>query len=476
MEHLFRKLEKYNRSGNYPYHMPGHKRRLSGSLPEQLMAWDITEIDGFDNLHQPEELIQNLQDHAARVYGSDYCYYLVNGSTCGILSAISAALPFGGKLLIARSSHKSVYHAAYLRHLELVYLHENLIDGFEIHEAVTPEAVEEALQKESEIQAVLIVSPTYEGRIADVRAIAEITHKYACPLIVDEAHGAHLGFAEGFVMNSNHAGADIVIHSVHKTLPALTQTALLHLNGKLVDRALLERFLHIYQSSSPSYLLMASIDNAISIIERDGQRRFNEFRLKFTEMLEILEKCSKLRFLTDVSSRQDIGKLVIDCSRTTISGKELYDILREEYGLQLEMACENYCLAMFTLADEEDAYRCMTEALMEIDSGRITDCLPQNQIVGDGVQSANAPCSMKLWEAWDLPKEFLALDKAIGRTVGDFVNLYPPGIPILVPGEVLTEEIYKRLSICLQQGLNVQGINENRILIINTNDVSKPAH
>ena len=252
METLFEKLKKYSESDFYPYHMPGHKRNSVGRLSDDITKIDITEIDGFDNLHMPEGIFREMQERASSIYGADESFFLVNGSTGGILSAISAALDEGDRILMARGSHKSAYHAAYLRKLSISYLYSPIIKEFDICDSITAEQVEEALSADPDIKAVFIVSPTYEGRIADIEKIAEVVHKRGIILIVDEAHGAHLGMSDGFAPNSCQAGADIVIHSVHKTLPALTQSALLHVNGKLADRERIKRFLRIYQTSSPS--------------------------------------------------------------------------------------------------------------------------------------------------------------------------------------------------------------------------------
>ena len=297
MEHLFKQLRKYADGDMYPYHMPGHKRQAWGALPQQLYELDITEIEGFDNLHQAEGILQELQKKAARIYGADESFYLVNGSTCGILCAVSSALPSGGHILMNRNCHRSAYHGAYLRNLTISYLWPAYMKEYDIYDAVTAEQIREALEQEPDIGAVLIVSPTYEGRVADVKAIAETVHAKGIPLIVDEAHGAHLGLAEGFWPNSCQAGADLVIHSVHKTLPSLTQTALLHVKGERINRALVKRFLHIYQSSSPSYLLMASIDNALEFVELDGSKAFESFAASYGRMMRHLGGCRHLHFL-----------------------------------------------------------------------------------------------------------------------------------------------------------------------------------
>ncbi len=461
MEHLYQKLIAYNKSDFYPYHMPGHKRALFGKMPEEVMGMDITEIDGFDNLHEAQDILKKLQEKAAMLYGAEESYYLVNGSTCGILSAISAAVPEGGHILMARNCHKSAYHAAYLRNLKISYLYPQMLLDYDICHAITPAQVAEALNKEPDIAAVFLVSPTYEGVLTNVTEIADIVHQRNLPLIIDEAHGAHLGLAEGFPKNSNQSGADLVIHSVHKTLPAMTQTALLHVNGNRIDRERLRRFLHIYQSSSPSYVLMASIDNALQMIEQDGVRLFAEFKEAYFNMQKKLTACKALRFLPLTLEEQDMGKLVIDCKYTGISGQKLYDILLDKYHLQPEMAAASYCLAMFTIADGKEAYDRMTKALLEIDE-EVSNAANEEKAphIFKMQQMKRPQETMGLADAWDMPWEFIDLKAAIDKTMADFVNLYPPGVPLLVPGEVLSMEHFLLITEYLKNGLNVQGIDK----------------
>lgn len=468
---LFEQLREYQKTDCYPYHMPGHKRKQLGKMPQELLGIDITEIDGFDNLYQAEGVLRTLQEQANALYHAEETFYLVNGSTGGILSAVSAALPEGGRLLMARGCHQSVYHAVYLRRLQATYLYPPMVEGFDFYEAVTAEEVRQALESEPDIGAVLIVSPTYEGRIADVRAIAKIVHERGIPLIVDEAHGAHLGFAPGFAEGSCTCGADLVIHSVHKTLPAPTQTALLHVNGNLIDRRRLKRFLRIYQSSSPSYVLMAGIEDAMNIVMKQGQERFARFCFLYRTMSEHLQKCRCLRFVSPddmEQGRHDVGKLIIDTVMAGVSGQWVYDALRGRFHLQCEMAAENYCLAMFTVADDEEAYRRMEHALFELDR-ELENSLNERSDVArrpdmeDAVRPkrsdpARPVIACPLGEAWDGAWTMTKLSEAIGLAMVEFVSLYPPGIPILVPGEILTEEIYDRLIEYEKQNLNLQGI------------------
>lgn len=487
MGQLYKQLKEYGESDYYPYHMPGHKRQALGEMPQSIMKIDITEIDGFDNLHQSEGILRELQEKTAALYGAEETFYLINGSTCGILSAVSAALLAGGHLLMARNSHKSSYHVAYLRNLTISYLYPDVIEEYDICDAITPEQVKEALEVEPDIGAVLVVSPTYEGRIADIKGIAQVVHEKGIPLIVDEAHGAHLGLAEinsdndtslesgaFFHANSCQLGADLVIHSVHKTLPAMTQTALLHVNGKLIDRERLRRFLHIYQSSSPSYVLMASIDNALQIVQEQGKELFSAFRENYVKMLEKLSSCKHLQFLTQ-DEKQDIGKLVISTKKIGLSGQQIYDILLQKYHLQLEMAAGSYCLAMFTIGDTKEAYERMCHALLSIDrdiaEGKIQmetstiDCIQGQMTDIDKMEEAvpteiTLQKTIPLAEAWDMPWELIPLQDAVGRHVAEFINLYPPGVPLLVPGEVLQEQQCKQILQYLEQQLNVQGVSE----------------
>lgn len=470
MGEVYQKLAELGESDYYPYHMPGHKRNLHGDMPAQWVKTDITEIDGFDNLHQAEGLLLKAQKRASVLCHSDESYFLVNGSTCGILSAVSASIPFGGSILMARNCHKASYHAAYLRQLSIHYLYPEM-NEINISEPVTASRVKAGMEAHPQCKAVLIVSPTYEGRIADVAAIAQVVHERNGILIVDEAHGAHLGFSPLFAKNSNQCGADLVIQSVHKTLPALTQSAVLHVNSDRVNRERLQRFLRIYQTSSPSYPLMAGIDNAMEIIEKQGVALFENFYRQFTSMTDILGNCKHLRILG--GDRQDIGKLVIDTSTTNISGSELYQILLQRYHLQPEMAAPDYCLAMFTVADTPDGYERMTRALLEIDKDLVSKKTENPPARADADHNKKeqrqlseivSPCALekqekvKLSEAWDSDGEMVPLEQAIGRKAGDFVNLYPPGIPLLVPGEPMTGLLCEELTKSLNQGLNVQGI------------------
>ncbi|MBQ7955954.1 MAG: aminotransferase class I/II-fold pyridoxal phosphate-dependent enzyme [Lachnospiraceae bacterium] len=469
---LYQKLLENGKSDFYPYHMPGHKRKPLTEVLKRVCDIDITEIDGFDNLHHAEGILAQLQKRAAKIYGSEECFYLVGGSTAGILSAIATVIKRGETFLIGRNCHKSVYHGAYLNGANTEYLFPESVKGVGIVGEVTAQQVQLALESNSRIKAVIIVSPTYEGVVSNVREIADIVHEYGIPLIVDEAHGAHFGFHEMWPHSACTQGADIVIQSLHKTLPSLTQTALLHVNGNLVDRSRLKRFLAIHQTSSPSYVFMAGIEESLDYMESVGKSRMDKFADLWWQMLKNLSACKVLMIYPKKMDGQDfgdaketkekrikydIGKLVISVENSNISGQKLYDILLNDYHLQMEMAGGSYVLAMFTLADEQDAYVRLTEALLEIDK-KLRISVPAKAKSDVAPNREPLEKAMEFWMAWDMTTELVDVDDCDGRIAGDFINLYPPGVPVVVPGEILKEEILEIIKEYIRQGLPVHGV------------------
>lgn len=455
MGQLYKKLAEYGQSDFYPYHMPGHKRNPLTEVLGRVADIDVTEIEGFDNLHHPKGILRKLQEQAAGIYGAEESFYLVGGSTAGILSGVSAALPRGGCLIMGRNCHKAAYHSVYLNCLRPVYLYPEVYAEADICKAVSPGQVEQAIREHPEAGAVLIVSPTYEGVAADIGAIARIAHAKGIPLLVDEAHGAHFGFHPAWPRSACRQGADIVIQSLHKTLPSMTQTALLHVNGTLIDRGRLKRFLSVYQTSSPSYVFMAGMEEAVAYMERQGRGAMEAFLQKWEDMLKRLRACEKLRIYPSGEREplRDIGKLVISVKDTGLGGQALYERLLEQYHLQMEMASGTYVLAMFTMADTQEAYDRLTRALLEIDGS-----LPQRKS-GRSVQTcAGAERKLELFQAWDRETEEVRLEDGAGRLAGDFIVLYPPGIPVIVPGEVVGEETVELIRRYEKEGLPVQGV------------------
>lgn len=481
---LYQALSAYGESDFYPCHMPGHKRSpLCGEMAD-FYKIDITEIEGFDNLHQAEGILLEAQERANRLYGADETFFLVNGSTCGILASMMASTIPGDEILMARNCHKSVYHAAILQGLRARYYQPAMIGEYDICDGVCSEQIGQLLDRYPECRAVVITSPTYEGIISDVEGIAEAVHQRGKILIVDEAHGAHLGLrcvepeakgesdSEIFSTINGGAvaqGADLVIHSLHKTLPSMTQTALLHVNGSRVDRMRLRRYLSMLQSSSPSYVLMASMDSCVRFIEEHGRERFAAMRRYYAAFCKKTEQLRHIRIgkMTKVSKTcalkdWDIGKIVISVKDTNMTGKELCNVLREEYHLELEMAAQTYALAMMTLMDEEQGWQRLADALVEID-GRIEEKPACNSVK----RAVFCETVLTMAEAFHSPREELFLEDASGRISAAFIMPYPPGIPLVAPGERISEEVIKEIEACSETGLFVQGVSaEGRIGVV----------
>lgn len=474
---LYDKLLQYQSSEMYPFHMPGHKRRKDDFANPFLI--DITEIEGFDNLHHAEGILKDAQDRAAALYHSEETYFLVNGSTCGILAAVSACTARGGKILMARNCHKATYHAAYLRGLDIEYLYPEKEDIFGINGGIHEDIVEKALEEFQDIQAVMITSPTYDGVVSNVEKIAQIVHRKGIPLIVDEAHGAHFGFHEYFPKSSVEMGADLVIHSLHKTLPSLTQTALLHVNGNRVDRECLRRFLDIYQTSSPSYVFMAGMDSCVCLLEKRGGELFESLRrnlevfYKQTESLGCIYLANHGLMGKSGIHDFDRSKLVISARNAGFTGNQLANLLRNRYHLELEMAGGSYGLALTSISDTEEGFLRLSEALKEIDA-----CL-ENKIEKNTEKSTltieDIVIKNEVWcrihEALESPGESVLLEKAEGKICREFVYLYPPGIPMLVPGEIISREVLGKIRRLVREGYSVQGTADysaEHIQVMNT--------
>lgn len=466
MSELYENLIDYAKSDYYPFHMPGHKRKsISDNSP---YVYDITEIDGFDNLHEPQGILRLALEEAKSFYESDKTYFLVNGSTCGLLSAICGVTSKKDKVIVARNSHKSVYNAIYLNELRPVYVYPENIEEFGINGGVSVTTIKEAILENRDAKAVIITSPTYEGIVSDIAGIAKIVHEHNMILIVDEAHGAHFGMHINLPKSALSHGADVVIQSVHKTLPALTQTALLHIKGDRVDKDKIENFLKIYQTSSPSYVLMSSITECINKIKKDGMFLFEPYVKRLFVVHKHANELTHIKLLGEdiVGSNGvydfDLSKLVFSVKGTGYSGKWLYDKLLNDYHLQLEMASGDYVIAMTSIMDEEEGLLRLFKAIAEIDRDiRIENyghsdknTLDYNYVVPKAI------AIQSVYDAMNSDKECITLNLSEGKISSEYIYLYPPGVPMLAPGEMITSDILALVSRYRKSGLNVYGLKD----------------
>ncbi len=479
MGKLKNQLEEYIQGGYYPFHMPGHKRNTDLMKMDNPYALDITEIDGFDNLHRPEELLKELQERAAALYGARESFLLVNGSTAGILIGMASAAFYGDEVIVARNCHRSVYHGIMVNQLRPVYIYPQYLEKMGISGPVTAENVDKTLVEHPKAKLVVITSPTYEGIVSDVKAIAQVVHKRGGILMVDEAHGAHFGFHVGFPENSIEKGADIVVHSLHKTLPAFTQTGLLHVNPERVSLKRVKDYFSVYQTSSPSYLLMAGIENCLDLLE-ESKELFDNWDTELTRFYKRAEGLKLIRVLQVEKNRKDPSKLVISVKKTSMTGAQLYDILRDRYRLQMEAEHIDYVIAMTGLGDREAGYERLILALEELDEelfqqskaqGRLFEnelkcCEEQDKdyMFRKGQQKVGYlpvfEMALTPYEAGRMCGKPIHLMAADGLISLEYAFLYPPGIPIIVPGERITQELYETIFLYKSSGLVIKGLED----------------
>ncbi len=478
---LLNMLKQYGESDMYPFHMPGHKRQeindgCVDGFPNPYEI-DITEVYGFDNLHHAEGILKDSMKRSAEIYGADHTYYLVNGSTCGILSAICGCVRNGGKILIARNCHKASYHGLILNRLTPVYLYPEFLEKFGINGGICPQDVKRALESDKDIEAVFLVSPTYEGIVSDIGSIAAIVHEYGIPLIVDEAHGAHFPFSDGkeFPESALYRGADVVIQSLHKTLPSFTQTAVLHIKGNLADREKIEQYLGMFQSSSPSYIFMAAMERCIFYMDDAGRERMKAHGKRMELFFEHTKKYQALKVLNRkiVSENSvydwDPSKIVVSVKGIHGGdGEWLGSRLREKYHLEMEMCALDYVIAMTSFMDREEGFIRLQNALTEIDeqlfelSGKATYAkIPVFEF--PGAKMAISPAM-----AMNSRGEGMPLFESEGMISREFLYLYPPGIPLLVPGEIITKEILSAVFKYKTSGFSVQGLSDYSLSTIIT--------
>nr|WP_295245806.1 aminotransferase class V-fold PLP-dependent enzyme [Ruminococcus sp.] len=463
---LYDKLKNYSKSGIYPFHMPGHKRTditEEGIIPYNI---DITEIHDFDNLHSPNGVIDEIQKKAAKLYNAKNAFILINGSTGGILSAIRSMTNQGDKILMARNCHKSVYNSAELFNLNVDYIFPDTDSRYNILTSVSPCDIEDKLTKHNdEIRLVIITSPTYEGVVSDIKSISEICHKHGAKLLVDEAHGAHFPFSDNFPDEALNCGADAAVLSLHKTLPSLTQTALLITNDSELSEILAEN-LAVFETSSPSYILMSSIEECLDFCE-NSKDKFKEYCCNLKTVREKLENLKYLKIYdkSDTDFDYDIGKIVISTVNANISGTKLAEILRNNYQIETEMAYSDYVIAMTSVCDTEKGFNMLSNALISIDSelskGADTERVPlKNLYTGKNFNAC---------ELYKFNKETIPFQNSEFRTSAEYIWAYPPGIPLIVPGEIISKELInyiEYLSACKVEIMSTKGGMTNNISVV----------
>ena len=469
-------FQHYNEKNLLPLHMPGHQRKteMGTTLP---YAYDYTEVEELDNLHAPEGVLREAMNRTAAYYGCSDCFYLVNGSSSGLQAGIFALLEEGDEVVVARNCHRSVFYALSLRKAKIHFLLPEFWEDFSCFGSVSLKEVERLLREFPKSKALIFTSPSYEGVVSDVEVIARLCHENGLSLLVDEAHGAHFSSKKGasFPESAIALGADLVVQSPHKTLCSLTQSAWILGNGERYSREKLSFYLSVFQTTSPSYPLMLSLEKATTLLEREGEALFSHWKKVMKSFREQARTLSYFSFLWE----KEEACFAMDCSKIFLRsigipelrlGRDLARLLREDYGIESEMhSGENLLLMTGPFISDEELER-LFFALKDIErrfgedrekqlgEGRpetIEQSLQSKLLPSALYQISVADNSLQISEGLKDGEE-LSLYDGESRICLEYLSLYPPGIPLLFPGEKLTREKIQGIEALEKEGIELQ--------------------
>ncbi len=463
-----------------PFYTPGHKRgvgisqKIADVFGQSVFRNDLPELTELDNLFAPAGVIQQAQELAAAAFGATQTWFLVNGSTCGIEAAILATCGTGDKIILPRNVHSSVIAGLILSGATPIFVNPEYDPILDIAHSITPNAVATALAQHPDAKAVIMVYPTYYGVCGDVKAIAQITHQYNIPLLVDEAHGAHFTFHPQLPTPALKAGADLSVQSIHKTLGAMTQASMLHIQGERIDCDRLNKALQLVQSTSPSYLLLASLDAARQQMALYGKELMSrtlqlaqEARTRITQIpgLSILQipplsplkkggigfSCPPLQGLGGSPGfiTLDQTRLTVTVSGLGITGFTAEEILDQQLGVTAEFASLQHLTFIISLGNTQEDIEQLVQALTQLTkmiSSLTKKSEYKHKVLWDDVFRMGNSVRISPREAFFAATEALPILETTGRICAEIVCPYPPGIPVLMPGEVITKPALEYLQ------------------------------
>lgn len=456
---IYSALVKYRNENIIHFDVPGHKKNTDSILAEKLgkdiVAFDANSTKELDMLSNPIGIIAEAENLLANAYGADNAFMLVNGSTFGIQAMILSVCSPKDKILVPRNVHKSVINAIILSGATPIFLQPQIDYNYGIANGITVESVKNAIKKHSDVRALFIINPTYFGVASDLRRIIKICHRRNIAVIVDEAHGAHLPFHPYLPDCAMKLGADLSTISMHKTAGSLTQSsALLHNNG-LIDIGKVRTNINLMQTTSASYLLLASLDIARSNLAVNGKKIYSSLIKKCTEAEKELNTIQGISAITEDYIDEngiydfDVTKIVIKVNELGLSGFQVYDILKNEYNIQLELAESYVVLAVVGVGDTDKSIDFLINAFKDL-SERFygKSKLFSTEIAG----FFEKPKTIVLpRDAHFSPKTTVNINDSLGQICGESIMIYPPGIPLIIPGELITEKIINNYNYYVQQ-------------------------
>lgn len=467
-------LTEYKNKNIDYYAMPGHKMgRVFQDCEEgrqfikNIIEYDITEVNGMDNLHNPEGIIKESLQHLTEYYNSRKSYYLVNGSTSGNMIMIFSAFNDNDKIIVERNCHKSIYNGIILRKLKPVYIENEINNDYDAPLSISREHLFKLIKDNRDAKGIILTYPNYYGVCTNLKEIVDEAKKYNMMVLVDSAHGAHFGVTDKLPGHANSMGCDMVVNSAHKTLPSLTQTSYLHVNNEaLIDRT--DFYMSMFSTTSPSYLFMCTLEYSRYYLQKYGYDKYNKLialcesyrkKINTSEFFHIIDD-------EDIPDTLSKGMVLIDKSRYVISVPKGYSGHKfAEYlynnNIQVEMNDERSVVLIFSPVNDERDFNHLYEVLIKC---------PKDQLKGQYVPIVKSHIPEMKYLPWEVISKKscrCAIDDSEGKICGQAVIPYPPGVPLIMPGELIDKEIIESIRLCIDNSIDILGIDNNQINVIN---------
>lgn len=471
-------LSQYHDKGVAPFDVPGHKHgkgltELADFLGKKVLEVDVNSMKPLDNLNKPTGVIKEAEELAADAYSADYACFLVNGTTSSVQGMIMTVCKPGDKIILPRNVHKSVINALILSGSIPIYIQPEINEKLGIAMGISYKSVERAIKENPDAKAILIINPTYYGATSDIKKIAELAHNYNIAVLVDEAHGAHFAFNNELPGSAISLGADIVAVSSHKTGGSLTQSSMILSNEGLVKAEEIRTSVELTQTTSASYLLMTSLDVARKNLALNGEKLLDKTlqlsRYARDEINKIKPFYAFGKELINENGVYDFDetKLGINVSELGLTGFEVYDLLRDEYNIQVELGDVNNILAIVSIGDNKESIDKLICALKDIsEKYRGTKIEIDKTPILENPEVVLAPR-----EAYYTTKKEVPLSSTEGLISGEFIMAYPPGIPIIIPGERITKYMINYVEVLKRQKALIQGPEDDDIKFIKVLDI-----
>lgn len=464
-------LQQYKEREMDYYATPGHKmgrafmtNEVGRKVISNMIEYDITEVEGMDNLHNPNGIIRKSQEFLSEYYGSQKSYYLVNGSTSGNLIMVFSVFNEYDKIIIERNCHKSISNAIMLRKLKPIYINNKMSYEYNAPFSVDKEHLFNLIKENTDAKGIVLTYPNYYGICADLEDIVKEAQKYGMKVLIDSAHGAHFGICDELPRSAVKLGCDIVVNSAHKTLPSLTQTAYLHINNEgLIEKV--EFYMKIFSTTSPSYLFLSTMEYSRYYLETYGK---NDYQKLINKCEDFRKKIDKLKFYHIINEDDVIEgtqKILIDKTRYVInvphgySANKLAQYLRLN-NIQVEMADNRNVILIFSPVNDEADFLTLYEVLKK---------WPQSQLKGDSninIDYTIPKIKYLPWQTEYMKTNICNIDEGINKVCGQSVIPYPPGVPIIMPGEVINDDIINIIKMCVKNGIELIGLKEDKLVVL----------